>query len=91
MPSEGWTPAARARQAAKTAARWHAKVRANPDAHPLAKARVERDLSQRELGLLADVATATIASIEAGSGTSRFVRERLARALAAPESELGFA
>jgi DNA-binding XRE family transcriptional regulator len=83
-----WTAEQRSLASAKSAARWAAKVKANPNAHPLAKARVRRDLTQRELGLLAGVANATIAAIEGGAKTSRRVHERLSRALALPESEL---
>jgi DNA-binding XRE family transcriptional regulator len=84
-----WTTEQRSKAAARAARYWAQRVNADRHATPLARARVGRDLTQRELGRLSGVSTATIAALEGGSGkTSPRVHERLARALALPESEL---
>jgi DNA-binding XRE family transcriptional regulator len=82
-----WTKAMRDRMSATKSKYWQAKV--NEHSHPLTKARRLRDLTERELGLLAGgVAQSTISQIEHGAPASATTHEKLARVLNLPPGEL---
>jgi len=79
----------RLRAAAKAAQQRQAAVLGNPNAHPLAKARARRDLSQAELEAISGVGSQVVTAIENGRrNPSRTTRARLARALTINEQEL---
>jgi predicted transcriptional regulator len=80
-----WTDEQRLNASAVAAKRWRSKVLSDPHATELARARVFRAITQRELSQLSGVAVGTIASVEAGGQVSPYVQERLARVLALPE------
>jgi DNA-binding XRE family transcriptional regulator len=82
--SRSWTQEQRLKQSAKMVKVWQGRIEAKPDAHPVARARVLRDLSQAELAELGDVSVATIAAIEAGKSCSRSTARRLEASLATP-------
>ena len=87
--SASWSPEQRARQSAKMSKIWQARVRADPNAHKLARARALRNLTQTSTAELAVCAANTVSEIEARhEPASRRMRERLARALALPEEAL---
>jgi hypothetical protein len=67
------------------ARRWRNKIEADPLASKLAKGRVLRLLTQKDLSSLSGVAVGTIVTAEAGGQVSPYVQERLARVLALPE------
>jgi DNA-binding XRE family transcriptional regulator len=80
-----WTPDEKAKQSSRAAKLWADRVSKNPDAHPLAQARAERALTQKDLSELSGVAKATISSIENGCRRGAFgqpVYEKLYRVLA---------
>jgi DNA-binding XRE family transcriptional regulator len=83
-----WTTEMRAKQSASKSRFWQAKVRADADAHPLAKARALRDLTQRECAALAGCAAQTISEIENGKQVGTATQEKLARVLCLPPGEL---
>jgi transcriptional regulator with XRE-family HTH domain len=79
----------RARQAAVKSKMWQSAVRANQKSHRVARARALRNLTQSETASLAALSVATLTSVEnRRHAPSRRTRERLARVLALPESEL---
>jgi DNA-binding XRE family transcriptional regulator len=86
--SRKWNDEQKLRQSVKVTRQWQKRVRENPNAHPVAKARVSRDLTQENLAELAGVHKSTLTEIECGREPGRFTRERLSIALAIPESEL---
>jgi DNA-binding XRE family transcriptional regulator len=84
-----WTPEQRAKQSARASLIWVERVRRDPQASKLAKARRGlRDLSQRELASLAGCSSKTVSEAERGANVGPFTRERLARVLALPPQEL---
>lgn len=89
MSAGKWTPEARARHSVRILKLWQSRVRADPNSHKLARARALRNLSQVDTAALAGCGPKTISEIEQHHEPgSRFMRERLARALALPESAL---
>jgi DNA-binding XRE family transcriptional regulator len=83
------TPEQRTALAAKAAAKRAAAVLANPDAHPLAKARARRGLTQQDLEALSGVGGQVVTAIENGRrNPSRTTRARLSLALAIDPKEL---
>jgi DNA-binding XRE family transcriptional regulator len=83
-----WTAEQKAKASARGAWRRQQGVRADPNAHPVAKARVARDLTQGECAMLAGCSPQTLSNVENGEKVSRFVQARLARVLATPQEIL---
>ena len=83
-----WTPEMRARMSATKSRWWQARVRADPDAHPMSKARALRDLTEQELGALAGCSQSTISAAEHNKRVTPATQEKLARVLCLPPSEL---
>jgi len=78
------SPEARAQIAASQTQRMAARA-----THPLARARVRRDLTQRELAELADLTPGFISYVENGRRhPSKTTQSRISRVLAIPEQEL---
>jgi DNA-binding XRE family transcriptional regulator len=88
MSANKWTQEQRLKHSAKMAAKWKAKI--GPNAHPLARARAKRDLTQRELADLAGVHISAVSELERSrpAGPGPRTRARLAAALAISEQEL---
>jgi transcriptional regulator with XRE-family HTH domain len=78
----------RAKQSAIASRRWQKQVRADPASHPVARARAMRDLTEKELGELSGTCAQTVSRAEHNKYPQQPTREKLARALALPESEL---
>jgi DNA-binding XRE family transcriptional regulator len=83
-----WSAEQKAKQSKRAARAWQKRIAADPTASPVAKARAARDLTQRELSELAGCAPQTISEVENGKRVSHYVRDRICRALATPDSEL---
>jgi transcriptional regulator with XRE-family HTH domain len=83
-----WTDEQRAKASAAARKLWKTRVEANPNANGLAKARNRRDLSQRQLALLAGVSTTTISVIENAGAVSRYTVDRIVKALAGRDGDL---
>jgi DNA-binding XRE family transcriptional regulator len=85
MPT--WTAEDRLK-ASKRASEQQQRIAADPNAHPLKQARAKRDLTQAETAALSGVHPQTISNAEQGGNVSRYVKDRLARALAVPVEDL---
>jgi DNA-binding XRE family transcriptional regulator len=88
MSNSPWTAEQKARQSARQSKIWQEKVAKDPDAHPLARARRLRNLTGKELAALAGCTSSAISAIESGTAVSRYLKERIARVIALPETEL---
>ena len=77
-----WTDAEKAKQSARAAKMWSDRVSKNPNAHPLAQARAERGLTQKDLSELAGVAKQTISQLEHGDSFGQPVLEKIYKVLA---------
>jgi DNA-binding XRE family transcriptional regulator len=87
--ARSWTAEQRAQQSARIAAHRASQVLADPNATRLARARVQRNLTQSEVADLAGVHVSSVTAIERRMGVpQKTTRARLSCALAVPKSEL---
>lgn len=82
--SDSWTDEQRLRASRSAAKRWRSKIEADPESSKLAKARVFRRLTQRDLAALAGTSASAIGAAERGGEISPATQERLSLALALP-------
>lgn len=78
----------RRRYSASAAKVWQQRAAALSNAHPLKIARAERNLTQKELAGLAGTTRQSISGIENNGECSAYLRNRISKAIARPESDL---